>query len=288
MKLGTLESNRIYNMDCIESMKLLPDECIDLIVTDPPYGIGIDEWDKKVDIAYFTKAVYRILKKQGFYAFFGQMPTIIEWINESNRLFQYKEHISWVKRQVNPPVRLSRGHEEIIIYSKGKSSFYNVKGRYEDVKVCGLMLGLADITGIQRYISGLREEIRTGKPSCQKGRTKGHKVYSRFNSNVPRFRSVANVNYTNVWSFLPANQKTYNKGGKEHPTQKPLEVMERLVEMLSVKNNIVLDPFLGSGTTAVACAKLGRQFIGFEISPEYCAVANERIKAVLNQGNLFK
>lgn len=65
-----------------------------------------------------------------------------------------------------------------------------------------------------------------------------------------------------------------------HPTQKPLELFERLIGLTTKKSDLVLDPFMGSGTTAVACIKLDRQFIGFEISPKYCKLARERIKKI--------
>lgn len=70
-------------------------------------------------------------------------------------------------------------------------------------------------------------------------------------------------------------------GGKEslgiHPTQKPLRIMERIIKTSSKEGNIVLDCFMGSGTTAVACKQLNRNFIGFEINPEYVKIANKRL-----------
>ena len=70
---------------------------------------------------------------------------------------------------------------------------------------------------------------------------------------------------------------------RQHPTQKPVELMEYLIRTYSNENELILDPFLGSGTTAVACKKLNRCFIGIEISPEYCAIAKQRLKqGVLN------
>ena len=78
-------------------------------------------------------------------------------------------------------------------------------------------------------------------------------------------------------------------GGKErvgHPTQKPLSIIERLIKVSSNKDDVVLDPFIGSGTTAVACIKLKRNFIGFELSKDYCDIANKRIAEAQAQGRL--
>jgi len=65
-----------------------------------------------------------------------------------------------------------------------------------------------------------------------------------------------------------------------HPSPKPIEFMEKIVNRFTDKDDIILDPFLGSGTTAVACKELGRKYIGIEISPEYCEIARRRIKAI--------
>ncbi|MCD6220466.1 site-specific DNA-methyltransferase, partial [Candidatus Calescamantes bacterium] len=88
-------------------------------------------------------------------------------------------------------------------------------------------------------------------------------------------------NYTDVWN-LPII------GGKEntkHPTQKPIKLIERIVRCSSRENNLVLDPFLGSGTTAVVCEKINRRWIGIEISDDFCNIAKRRIQEFV--GRLF-
>ena len=72
-----------------------------------------------------------------------------------------------------------------------------------------------------------------------------------------------------------------------HPCQKPQEIMDWLVDEATALGETILDPFLGSGTTAVAARKLGRHFLGFEIEPKYCAIAEERIRLVEMQPTLF-
>ena len=94
-----------------------------------------------------------------------------------------------------------------------------------------------------------------------------------------------------VLSFIPWEAEilecvAYNGDTPLHPCQKPEEVMEWLISEVDAET--ILDPFLGSGTTAVAAKKLGRHFLGFEISPEYCKIANERIALVEAQPNLFE
>jgi DNA modification methylase len=84
------------------------------------------------------------------------------------------------------------------------------------------------------------------------------------------------VNYTNLWSFLPPASARRN-GEHHHPTQKPVPVLQRLSKMLTADRGLVLDPFMGSGTTGVACVQTGRRFIGIEIDEEYFEIAKQRI-----------
>ena len=78
-----------------------------------------------------------------------------------------------------------------------------------------------------------------------------------------------------------------DRGGKQHPTQKPDPLLHELVGLFTQAGQVVLDPFMGSGTTGVACANLGRQFVGIEREPKYFGIACERISAAYAQGRLF-
>ncbi len=89
-------------------------------------------------------------------------------------------------------------------------------------------------------------------------------------------------NESDVWNLKKDNVNLYR-----HPTQKPTSTMHKPIELSSDKESLVFDPFLGSGTTAVACEKLGRQWIGVEISEKYCEIAAKRINAEASQGKLF-
>ena len=257
--------------DCMETIKGLPDGCIDLLVADPPYGMGLDVWDIKQDIPAFTKEAKRILNPRGFYAFFGQMPYILDWCNEAQKAFKYREHISWVKRMINPSIRLSRGHEEIMIYSTDNAKFYETSGKYEDVKTPGIMFDVISIETIKQYISSLR-----GTDMERFKSTSRNPIYNRFPDSG--FRTPERCGFTNVWSFLPEiHAKPRYQKDYSHPTMKPILLMERLIEMLTLPDMLVLSPFLGSGTDAVACINTNRHWIGIELSETYCQVAEKRI-----------
>lgn len=82
-----------------------------------------------------------------------------------------------------------------------------------------------------------------------------------------------------IWSCRPHNHQGYNnvKNNIKHPTVKPIQILERLIEMTTNEGNTILDPFMGSGTTGIACNNLNRDFIGFEILQEYYDIAKNRI-----------
>jgi site-specific DNA-methyltransferase (adenine-specific) len=279
--------NQIIHGDCFEILKTIPDGSIDAVITDPPYGIGLAEWDSVVDIPLFTKEVKRVTN--GFYAFFGQMPTMVNWINSANNeKLHYCEHISWVKRKEMPVhPRLKRKHESILIYSQDSTKkYFKQTGLYEDVKVPGLLFDVITIQAIQRTIS----ELKTGRGGtiCQltkagqfgSANRKLGKEHRRINGN--------DTNYTNVWSFLPPvfNNGRCQKQSYLHPTEKPLEIMKRLVEMLTPEGGTILDPFAGSGTTALACKELNRNYICIEKEREYVDIIHQRLNTPITERGL--
>ena len=279
-RFDALPINQVLLGDANEVLKSLPDNSVDAVITDPPYAIGVADWDAKIDIAEFTIEVKRVCK--GFYAFFGQMPTLMDWTAEAKaQCLHYCEHITWVKRNVTPSHRLSRGHEDIFIYGTGKlRKFYQNKGRYEDVKLPGILVDVVTLVGVDRYIKDLRIKVREGNEAMTSVHVTGSRQIEFDHFGVSDTdRSPEFCNYSNVWSFLPVTHSSGRKNNQSgiHPTEKPLEVMKRLVEMCSPIGGVVLDPFIGSGTTAIACLETGRDFIGVEKNEGYYQVALDRV-----------
>ena len=134
-------------------------------------------------------------------------------------------------------------------------------------------------------MASLRQEIKTGEKAFVKNSIKSQEIFKRFNDKE-HLRSPEFVNYTNVWSFLPPKRKHTFTEVYNHPTEKPVEIMERLIEMTSLNDHVILDPFMGSGTTGVACVQTGRNFIGIEIDHDYFAIAERRIKEAEAQPRL--
>ncbi|MFM6916440.1 MAG: DNA-methyltransferase, partial [Dolichospermum sp.] len=279
--------NQIIHGDCFEILRDIPDGFVDAVITDPPYGIGLAEWDSVVDIPLFTKEVKRVTN--GFYAFFGQMPTMVNWINEANNeKLHYCEHISWVKRrEMMCSLRLKRKHESIFIYAKDSTCrYYKQCGSYEDVKVPGVLFDVITIQSIQRAIS----DLKTGRESriCSSKHKGQFSVGKRNLTHEHRRIDGEDVNFTNVWSFMPpiSSPGRAYKQSFLHPTEKPLEIMKRLVEMLTPEGGTVLDPFAGSGTTAVACKELGRNYICIEKEREYVDIIHQRLDTPITERGL--
>lgn len=204
--------NTIQNIDCLEGMKLLPDNSIDLIFTDPPYGlnkIGIKN-DNNLDLFYsILPDSRRVLKDSAFLiTFFSTkfLPDIFK-----NNPFQY---------------------------------FWNF------VLYCPNGRVMSPI-GFTKYMSCV--VFKKGNPKIIK---KGKDIFTD----------------------TPGKMVEPDEGFINHPTPKPKTFIKELLVMFSKENDIVLDPFIGSGSTAVACKQLKRNYIGFEISPEYCKLAINRLK----------
>lgn len=264
--------------DCFDILPTFPDQSFDSVISDVPYGINLDKWDKPIDIEKFTNLILRLFKE--FYVFFGQMPTVTDWINEANKYLKYKEHIVWAKRMCTPQNGLQRTHESIYIYKKNKANFYKQKGIYQDVKIPGILFDIVAIEGMSRYIANLQGMLKgtTDGRTREKERSCQTLYKTRF-AKSDHCRSPELVNYTNLWSFLPTtHSERYNKNQYQHPTQKPLALIKRLIELTTPKNAIILDPFAGSGTLAIAALETGRRYVCIEKEVEYYDIAMRRIE----------
>ena len=256
-----IEVNKIYNTDCVEGMRKISDHSIDLIVTSPPYD-GIRNYNGfHCDLHATGEQIYRILKDGGIAVMviqdqtknFGKtltsFKTIIDWCdNIGFKLFEcvlYRKNGSegaWWKH------RFRVDHEYMPIFLKGKKPQYFNK---EHLKIPSKHGG----------------KIMTGSGSR---RTDG-----KVNSTVRRAINPTKCRGT-IWDYLMAGDKNPLK--RKHPAPFPDQIPIDFVQCFCPTNGIVLDPFMGCGSTAVAAKQLGRNYIGFEISEEYCALIEERLK----------
>ncbi len=207
--------NKVINGDCIEEMKGIPDGVVDLVVTDPPYGINLQPQRQ------LTDAIKGDLFEEA-------KPLLINALNEFKRVLKNNTHLL-----------IFGGWSEYWYLEEIKKLF--------SVKSC--IVWVKNNFGIGYYIRPQHEFIwycHNGKP-------------------LKPNKAISNVIYENK-VLVPT-----------HSCEKPVKLIRRLLMPFSNSGDIILDPFLGSGTTAVACIETGRRFIGIEINPEYVKIAEKRI-----------
>ncbi|OYT70805.1 MAG: hypothetical protein CFK48_05500 [Armatimonadetes bacterium CP1_7O] len=270
---------RLLLGDAHELIRELTDGSVDAIITDPPYGVfrGADAHLDTPPRPELWQECYRVAKRDAWLATFAQMPSLSEQHQQIIEAgWRYVEHIVWLKRTQTPaPSGLLRSHESILLYRKGKARLYDKTAPYWDTKIPLLGVGGVDIESVRRAFAELFYIIKHGKYRQITRSDARHQLHQRF-ARAHYTINIETTNVGNVWSFL--SQRCHAKPRRYHPTEKPLPLMERLVRLLTCEGQVVLDPFLGSGTTAVACARLGRQCIGFEHNAEYLQVAQERVR----------
>jgi len=240
--------NKIICEDCRNILRDIPDNSIDLICTDPPYGIGYKSWDKFVFLdftAQWLKQCFRILKLTGTLWSFMGYQNILDFIPILNKYGQVhlENWVVWARQ-------------------KGRGSSKHLKSQREDI---------FHVTKSDKYtwnnLKVLREVVC---PYVKDGKPRGWFL----DENGKRVRWTG---LGNVWVY--SSPFWNSKDDKQvHPAQKPLMLMERLILLSSNENDIVLDPFCGSGATCVAAKKLGRKFIGIDSNQEYCMIAARRVK----------
>ena len=208
----------LYNGDCLKMMKQIPDSSVDLVLTDPPYGMSFVsnfrkekynaiQNDKSLEwLEEYVYQCFRILKDNTAVYFFCSWHNVDEFKKIIEKFFKIKNIIIWVKNN---------------------TSMGDIKGSYAP-----------------KY-----EMIIFGH--------KGRRLLNGF-----RYADVINARRT---------------GNKNHPTEKPVDLLETFICNSSNENETVFDGFMGSGSTGVACVNTGRDFIGIELDPGYFKIAEERI-----------
>jgi site-specific DNA-methyltransferase (adenine-specific) len=283
--MTSLEINKIHLGNCFDLLPLVQDHSIDAIITDPPYGIlKGHRIETNVDIPRFFAECKRVMKPNAFIAFFGMMPTLPYWMMGAVDCgLKYCSEVIWCKRQFSAPtVKLPRMHENILIFKIGKIDYFKIKGNYEDIKVPMFEMGLLTDTALEVN----RKALISGQVDKHYARN-NNDIWSGYDSlrqNYSSERGRTEAKFSSVWSFAPHNKTAYisDETDINHPTVKPIELLKRLVELLTPEPTadytpLILDSFMGSGTTALACQSLNRNFIGIELFPDYVEIANRRL-----------
>ena len=243
-----MEEIKLWHGCCLEEMKKIPDNSIDMVLTDPPYGTTACKWDTVIPFEPMWEQLKRITKGNGAICLFGQNPFVSQLI--SSNIAEFRDEYCWVKEQATNMgnLKFMSGNikELIAVFSKSKPS----KMAY--------------------YPQMVKRDkpIKITSTFPNENRDKHNKW------NMKKIKRESALTYpVNVLKF----NRDRKKGQRYHPTQKPVALLEYLVKTYTLENETVLDFTMGSGSTGVACKNLNRKFIGIEKDEKYFNIAKERI-----------
>ena len=253
-----LELDQIYNLDCLDGMKHIPDGSIDAIICDLPYGVLNAEsegggWDSLIPFEPLWEQYLRIAKPNAAIVLFCQGMFTAELMMSQPKLWRY--NLIWNKVRtsgfLNAKRMPMRSHEDIAVFYREQPTF---------------------------------------NPQMRKGdrHSRGKGLHDQTNKCYGSFKEVKDCGSSDL--VYPNSICKFSKEHSDetwHPTQKPVDLLRYLIRTYSNEGDTILDNCMGSGTTAVACIKEKRHFIGFELNKDYWNKACRRIDAERRQLSLF-
>ena len=332
-----MNRNKIYNEDCQEGIKRIPDVSVDCILTDPPYlYLKGQKLERPFDERALFNEFKRVLKPNGFVVLFGRGTSFYRWNTILSELdFYFKEEVIWNKSYITSPLLpLLRVHETISIHSVGKGKINRCKVPYIEAKCNDIDSILSDIKRLRNVLhnpTSLKEVenfLLNNTASYKENKKHGYHAtaqtgfmgedrcaaVSRAMTNGCTERSIIRTDLyknnksnknnlhgdmmigdraCNVMSSIEVgtSEKSIIKQVRDHysaihPTQKPVRLIERLLALVTQPGDVVLDPFSGSCSTAVACINTNREYIGFEIDKEYYEAGIKRLNDILAEPKL--
>ena len=250
-----MELNKIYNEDCLVGMKKIPDASVDCVICDLPYGTTACAWDSIIPFDLLWEQYNRIIKPKGNVVLFASGRFVFQLYNSQPNKYRYD--LIWKKTKCGSPLTAKymplKMHEHILIFGES-ASVYNPQMTYE------------------------------GTPY----KKDYNHAYGIKNAHGYGIKCVHTDNHgerhpISVQEF----QQKWRRQDQLHPTQKPVELIRWLIRSYSNEGDTILDNCMGSGTTAIACIREKRNFIGFELNKEYYDKACKRIKLEIMQPSLF-
>ena len=240
-----MEVDNIYNMDCLEGMKLLDDKSVDCIICDLPYGMTSNKWDSIIPLDALWKQYNRVCKDNAVIVLTASQPFSSMLVMSNVQMFRH-EWI-WIKNRgsnfANTVREPFKEHEHVLVFSKGKWT-YNKQ--------------------MQERTGGGAERVKYDLTS-----TSTSSNYRNFDK--PQTKNASELR-------VPSSWQKFNTETGLHPTQKPVDLFRYLIRTYTNEGELVLDNCMGSGTTAIAALREKRHFIGFELNKDYYEIATKRIR----------
>ena len=233
------DNMKLIQGDCLEVMKEIESGSIDMVLTDPPYGTTACKWDSVIPFEPMWEQLKRIIKPSGAIVLTASQPFTSALIMSNVKMFSYEW--VWIKSKITGVLNAKRmpvrKHEQIIVFSAKKS------------------------TGVYNPQGLIKKNTLT-----------------RQGGNSDNYGKRNKAEYMQEFTNWPRDVLEVKSEGKtQHPTQKPVALMEYLIKTYTNEGDTVLDFTMGSGSTGVACKNLNRNFIGIEKDPNYFKIAQERI-----------
>lgn len=286
MKKISIGNATLYHGNCEEALKDLKNECVDAVITDPPY---LYLKKQKLDMAFDEETVFtqwhRVLKNNSLIAFFGRGDSFFRWNLHLNKLgFSFKETAVWEKENASNFLgNFLRIHEDIAFREKGKRKINKCHIDYLEYQIArDTLQNIIDTwkklkdalkesnkEEVEKYITiGLKNFVYTSK--------RRHEITAGKIKQPPRIVNTLQTvkNGKIETSIMRCKREAHHY---EHPTQKPIELMSRIINLTTKENDVVLDSFMGGGSTGVASISTNRCFIGIERDEEYFDIAVKRI-----------
>lgn len=278
---------KVHNKLALDFMRGLDDKCVHAVITDPPYNIGYDDWD--VISTNKNKAYGGSSKAQDKSSLFKRRGKPLNgWSSDDLKASQ--QYSEFIKAHASEMLRVLKPGGSCLVFTARRYTG-TVQDAFESVGFT-----LADILCWDKCMAPFRAQRIS---EVLKRRGIQSKVKQRLGNLAPMWEPI-------LWFRKPYKQgKTITDiflsdgiGGfstkltgtsnilrfpasisdRKHPTEKPLKLMEALVDLVSARHQVILDPFIGSGTTAVACVNLRRSFLGSDSSQEYTEISKARVK----------
>lgn len=245
----------LYKGDCLELMNNIKDKSIDLILCDLPFGTTAHKWDSVLPYDLLWKCYNRIIKDDGIIALFATQPFTSTLI--CSNLGEYRYNWIWEKESPNGFLNSSyaplKKTEDICIFSK-------------------CTVGSLSKNPIRFYVEKSNQKIRKNNP---KSKLRSSSGYSSMNNKLNSDEEyISSTNCLNNILKYKRDSENY------HPTQKPIELLKKLIKIYTKEDEWVLDNCFGSGSTGVACYTTNRNFIGIEKDDKYFEIGKDRINKV--------
>lgn len=256
--MNSMELNKIYCMDCLVGLKQMKDESVDLTVTSPPYDNLRTYNGYSFDFENIAKELYRVTKKGG----------VIVWIVGDSTIKGSESGTSF--KQALYFKEIGFNLHDTMIWNKGSFSFPS-KNCYHQVFEYMFIFS----KGKPKTLNFIKD--RKNKYVGERGAS-GRKKDGTRNKGKSTVRDEYGKRF-NIWNYsIGGGHCTKDKIAHKHPAIFPEQLAYDHIVSWSNENDVVMDIFMGSGTTAKMCKMTNRNYIGFEISQEYCEIAEERLK----------